>query len=86
MLESDNVDMRSSIYYKKIHKARVREGWSDKRIDKFVQGKIDLMYDIKANGLKNPILIRSDNRIIEGNHRLIITGAMGHQSIVTRMV
>ena len=87
VLASDQIeDIRDNLYYKRVHRTRSCEGWPRGKVDKFVQGKIDLMYDVKANGLKNPILIRLDNRIIEGNHRIIMARELGYQSVITRTV
>ncbi|MGD9276368.1 MAG: hypothetical protein PVJ67_04295 [Candidatus Pacearchaeota archaeon] len=86
VLESDNVDTRDNTYYKKVLRARAEDGWSRGRIDRFVRDKIELMYDVKKNGFKKPVLIRLDNRIIEGNHRLVMARELGYKSIITRTV
>lgn len=86
VMESDHIeDIRDSLYYKRILRARCKE-WPRKKIDAFVKGKIDLMYSIKENGFKRPILIRSDDRLLEGGHRRIIAKEMGYKSLITRTV
>lgn len=86
VLENESIeDLRGLVYYKKIRKARDKD-WDRAKIDKFVQGKVDLMYDIKKNGFRNPILIRSDNRLLEGGHRMILAEEMGYSSMITRVV
>lgn len=87
VLNSDSIDdIRDSLYYKRVLRARVKDGWPRGKIDRFVQDKIDLMYDIKTNGFRSPILVRLDNRIIEGNHRLIMARELGYSSIITRTI
>ena len=86
IMESESIeDIRASLYYKRILRARCKE-WPREKINAFVQRKIDLMYDIKKHGFKRPILIRSDNRLLEGGHRRIIAREMGYNSLITRTV
>ena len=86
VMESESIeDIRANLYYKRILRARNKE-WPREKIDAFVKRKIDLMYDIKKNGFKKPILIRSDNRLLEGGHRRVIAKEIGYKSLITRIV
>lgn len=84
--DNDSIkDIKKLPYFDRVYKFRVGD-WSEDKMICFIQGKINLMYDVKNNGLKNPILVRLDNRIIEGGHRLIMMKELGYKSIITRTV
>ena len=44
------------------------------------------MYDVKNEGLKEPLFVRSDGRLVEGNHRLTLLKELGHESVIVRKI
>ena len=46
--------------------------------------KINLLYDVKRNGMREPLLVRSDNMIIDGGHRLLMYKVLGRQGVIVR--
>ena len=83
--ENDIIKLEDTSYHK-AWKARMSAHWSDKRIYDFVKSKVDLMYDIKKNGMKDPIIVQQDHKIIDGGHRIAILKGLGHESIITRTI
>lgn len=65
-------------------KWRVR--WDERKTQRFVEGKAKLLEDIRRNGLKRPILIRADNKMLDGNHRIEIVRRLGYESVIVRRV
>lgn len=87
VLENDEFDFTESSYYAANMRMRRKKKWSQEKIDSYVKGKYDLLYDIKQNGIKTPIYIRSDdNRIIDGGHRLIMAKEMGYKRVIVRRI
>jgi SAM-dependent methyltransferase len=81
-------DVRNTGYYK-------RELWKETKrqnppaaeiVLKRVQDKKDLIRDIRDNGIKNPILIDSDGKLLDGVHRLLTMEVMGYKTILARRV
>ena len=48
--------------------------------------KVDTYYDIKKNGIKEPILINKHNKILDGNHRKEILEYLGYKTVLVREV
>ena len=48
--------------------------------------KKELYLNIREFGLMKPIIINSNNRIVDGNHRCEIMKHLGHKSILVRRV
>ena len=66
---------------------KVREGYySEERIINHLRHRIDALYDIKKNGMRTPIFIRSDGRLVDGLHRLCLLRELGYKSIVCRQI
>jgi hypothetical protein len=71
-----------------------RKHWPEKRIERYMQLKVDLYNDVKKNGLLYPIVVTNydtdhlghQDRIIDGNHRYAIWRHLGHKSIIVRKV
>ena len=78
----DVKDIRETAYYK--NKAEMRSKWNQETVDAFVNDKLKLLRDIKENGLKDPILVRSDGKLIDGGHRLLMQKVLGYKSIIVR--
>ena len=83
--KSDDVDYKDTLYWKKRERVRIQKK-SDKEMVDFIQGKIEMMKDIKKNGQRNPILIKDNNRIYDGWHRLSILKYLGSKSVIVRIV
>jgi GT2 family glycosyltransferase len=83
--KNDRIDIEKTDYYKRWVK-RKEKSWSAKKIRRFVQGKVDLMYDVKHNGLKEPIITTLNGQICDGGHRLAILRAMDYKSVIVRAV
>ena len=79
------VDIEKTDYYK-TWRTRMERRWDEKTTKEFVRQKIDLMYDIKKNGMKDPILVQLDNKIIDGGHRIAILKELGYKSIIARTI
>jgi hypothetical protein len=72
-------------YYKAFHKRMIKK-WDEKRLYEFVKGKIDMAHSIKTEGLKKPILIGMDYKVIDGGHRVEVLKQLGYDSIITRFI
>lgn len=85
VLEKNDLDVRKTEYYKAWRK-RMKKKWSEEKTYEFVKKKVDLMFDIKKNGIKDPILVQMDNKVIDGGHRIAIAKELGYKSIITRPI
>lgn len=83
--ENEAIKLEKTSYYKAWEK-RMKNHWPKERIHQFVKEKVDLMFDIKRNGMKEPILVQMDNKIIDGGHRIAILKGLGYKSIITRTI
>lgn len=81
----DEIKMEETDYYKQWVERKKGE-WPDEKIHEFVGAKIDLMLDVKHNGLREPLIIKSSGQICDGGHRLAILRALGHESAIARVV
>lgn len=64
---------------------RYRKHWSPDRLTRFIEDKISIYKDLKKNGLKKVILI-TDNRVLDGNHRYSMMKSLGYKSVLVREV
>ena len=82
--EIDNgIDPLLTRYYKDLKKYR-NGRWSDDKLSRFIIEKAVLFKDIKENGLKQSIIVDSNNNILDGIHRYNIMKYLGHKSILVR--
>jgi SAM-dependent methyltransferase len=81
-------DVRSTRYYHRELRTDLRRSPHPGQPDAFerVQDKKDLIRDIRDNGIKNPILIDSDGKLLDGVHRLLTMEVMGYKTILARRV
>jgi len=63
-----------------------RKEWSEEKLNIWVEGRIKVYNDLKENGLKKPILIDSNNLILDGNHRYSMMRHLGYKSILVRRI
>jgi len=61
-----------------------RKDWGKERLDKWMEDRIKVYLDIKANGMKKPLLIDQGVRILDGNHRYSGMINLGNKSILVR--
>jgi hypothetical protein len=66
--------------------SRSKKGWSDRSFIKYLKSKVGLYRDVKSNLLMTPIVINSDNKVLDGNHRYEIMNHLGHNTILARKV
>ena len=84
--ENENIDPFETDYYKKWVERKAGK-WDSRLIRKFVQDKYNLMLDIKANGLRDPLVLQGkEEKLSDGGHRLAILKALGHKSVIVRKI
>lgn len=70
-------------YYKILKKYR-RKNWSEKRLERFMFDKVAMYRDIKKNGIHEAIIVNSNNRILDGNHKWKIMRHLGYKTLIIR--
>jgi len=68
---------------------RLRANHKDSDIKELEQrmfDKVKMYYDVKKNGIKEPIIINGHNRILDGNHRVKILEYLGYKSVIVRRI
>lgn len=83
MTEKGLTDLTKTAYYK-VWEERMGDKWSKKRIHEFVKEKAKTMIDVRKNGMRNPIIVRPDDTVIDGAHRTALLKELGYKSIITR--
>lgn len=79
-------------YYRRLKDYRKRTSsrqriWSEDELDEYMNERIQLYHDVKNNGLKHPLKVRTkDMRIVDGNHRHEIIKYLGDISIIIEKV
>jgi glycosyltransferase involved in cell wall biosynthesis len=87
LAENDVVDLEKTSYFGEWLKRKEGDRrWPKDKIKEFVQGKADLMLDVKRNGLKEPLIVKMFGQICDGGHRLAILRALGHKDAIVRLV
>jgi SAM-dependent methyltransferase len=81
LIEGNNLNP----YFKALE-ARVGKKWSAEQLAEFVQAKVDLIKSIKKHGMKKPVIVQLDNKLIDGEHRLLLLKELGYNSIITRII
>lgn len=76
-------DYHDTKYYRIIEKYR-RDKWSKERLEGWFQDRVKLYEDVKRDGLKRPIYIDKDNKILDGNHRSSIEEHLGVLNPIVR--
>jgi len=64
---------------------RKKGTWSEETARGFVKEKVDMLLDIKANGMREPIIVSQRMRLYDGGHRLAMLQALGHKTIIARV-
>jgi len=83
VINDQGVDLRKTDYYE-TWVQRMSYKWSEQETYDFVKRKSDLFFDIARIGVKDPILLDMDNKIVDGGHRVACLKALGHESVITR--
>lgn len=71
-------------YYKILKKYRAK--WGEEKLNKWIVERIENYESIKMEGLKVPIIIDRNNRILDGNHRFAGWRNLNHKYIYTRKI
>jgi len=58
--------------------------WDEKTVKYFVKLKFDMMQDVIANGLTDPIIVHRNNKLADGGHRLAVLDILGYKSVIIR--
>jgi len=83
--QNDTVEnLKDTDYYKVVESMHTRRPKS--YIDDLVISRVKMLYDVKKNGIKHPIFINDDNRMVDGKHRMLFLKALGYKSIIARKI
>lgn len=85
IIEGSDFNVFNTNYYKAWQK-RLSKRYSEQSIQTHVINRIWNMSDVKINGMRKPILIQLDNKIIDGEHRLAMKKGLGYKNIIVRTV
>jgi SAM-dependent methyltransferase len=66
--------------------ARYRKKWPEGKLDRFLGEKVELYESIKKCGLKKPLIVNSNGRVLDGNHRYAMLKHLGYDSSFVRKV
>ena len=61
-----------------------RNNLSDDRLNNWFKDRIALFEDVRKNGLKRPVYINSNKRILDGNHKSSILEYLGFKTVIVR--
>jgi SAM-dependent methyltransferase len=85
VVRRSHVHLRHTKYYGYLKK---RKGirWTPNRVYEHTKSKVDMMYDVKNNGMKTPLFVRMYPKIRDGYHRAAILKALGYKTAITRVI
>lgn len=66
--------------------AKYRKNWEPGRLDKWMQERVDNYESIKKDGLRTPIIIDKDDKILDGNHRFSGLINLGFKNVFVRKI
>jgi hypothetical protein len=78
------IDYHKTRYYKIIK--HYRKEWSKEKLEQFFVDKAELLPDLKKNGLLEPIIIRKDYRVLDGNHRVGVLKYLGQERTLVKII
>lgn len=78
------IDYPKTKYYKILTKYRAK--WGIEKLNRWIEERIKVYESIKKDGMKTPIIIDKNNRILDGNHRYAMMRTLGYKNIFTRKV
>lgn len=82
----DQVPIQDMRYYKAWKERMYPKRWNKDQLYDFVHKRITNILDIQGNGVKEPILITADHKVIDGKHRVETVKDSGYNSIICRMI
>jgi hypothetical protein len=75
-------NFKETKYYRIL--VKYRKNWEPGRLDKWMQDRVDNYESIKKNGLRKPIIVDKNDRILDGNHRYSGMINLGYKNIFIR--
>lgn len=78
-------DPLRTTYYNKIRRNRRRK-WAGRKLAIYVDDKSRYVKDIKKRGILSPLIVNSENEILDGAHRFHALKFLGHKSVIIRRV
>jgi len=85
-------DPFKSKYYKILRPYRLTKNpesksvWSEAKLKRYMDQKIELYQSIKKHGLLKPIVVDAQGRVVDGNHRTEMIRHLGYKTILARKV
>jgi len=61
-----------------------RKKWSEEMLNNYMLERMEVYEDLKENGLKRPLIVNSENLILDGNHRYCMMKTLDYKSIIVR--
>ncbi len=81
------IDYNDTDYYRWMRKYRKSSRhWSDDSVKKYISKKAKLYESIKKNGILQPLIVTSEGKIRDGNHRYAILKHLGYKSAIVRKI
>ena len=77
-------DIKKLRYYEEANNFMGRKGES--RVIAYVKERIENLRSVKENGMKTPIFARSDGKVADGRHRILLLKELGYSSIITAKI
>ena len=71
-------------YYKIIK--HYRKEWPKEKLEQFFVDKAELLPSVREHGLLEPIIIRKDYRVLDGNHRVGVLKYLGYKRVLVRII
>ena len=77
-------DPRDNRYFRELVR-RKQNKWMPEKIDKFVEQKKELILDVYKNGLKHPLVVDRNMKLVDGLHRYLVLKVMREDSAIVRV-
>lgn len=65
---------------------RYRKTWSKERLHNWFQERVELYNSVKKEGIKIPLIVDVENKILDGNHRYSMLKSLGFKEVFIRRV
>lgn len=88
----DGMGYKETRYYGILRGYRLKKNpeslsvWTEDKLHRFMEGKVELYKNIKEDGLEEPIIVNNTGKILDGNHRYMMLKHLGHKTILVREV
>ena len=63
---------------------KYRKKWGLEKLNRWTEERIRVYEDLKKNGLLRPIIVDSENKILDGNHRYAMMKTLGYKEVFIR--